>query len=318
MKARLDTGGHPAAYFYGAGLEAAMRVLVTGASGFVGRHLVPRLLREGEVVALHRPGLPVPAHLKGCAVARGDILRPASLPRADVDAVIHLAAEASPQRCERYPRLALRTNVEGTQAMLQWAASHAKRFVLASTAQVYAPAGGKPLTEDHPRRPVTYYGATKLAAEALTLNAHDRGAVEACVVRPFNMYGPGQGGAYIVPTILAQVREGREVRVRSGRPVRDFLYVGDAVDLFALAATHPKAAGEAFNAASGRSVPIGELARAAIRAGGRRLPFVSEDRAAPHKEADAVHADAGKAKRLLGWSARTPLPDGLRATLAER
>ncbi|MCA1810534.1 MAG: NAD(P)-dependent oxidoreductase [Halobacteriales archaeon] len=293
-----------------------MRFLVTGASGFVGRHLVPRLLQEGGVVALHRPGLPVPAHLKGCQVVRGDILRPASLPGGRFDAVLHLAAEASPQRCERYPRLALRTNVEGTHAMLRWAEAHAGRFVLVSTAQVYAPAGGKPLAEDHPTRPITYYGATKLAAETLTLNAHDRGAVAACVVRPFNMYGPGQAPAYIVPTILAQVRGGVEVRVRSGRPVRDFLYIGDAVELLARAATHPNAAGQAFNAASGRSVTIEELARTAVKASGRDLPFASEDRAAPHKEADAVHADAAKAAKLLGWNAPTPLGTGLARTLA--
>jgi UDP-glucose 4-epimerase len=293
-----------------------MRSFVTGASGFVGRHLVPRLLEEGEVAVLHRPGLPVPPHLEGCRVVRGDILRPASLPGGRFDAVVHLAAEASPQRCERHPRLALRTNVEGTHAVLRWAEAHAARLVLASTAQVYAPAGKEPVAETHPTRPITYYGATKLAAEALALNAHDRGAVEACVVRPFNMYGPGQGSAYIVPTILAQVRAGREVRVRSGRPVRDFLYVGDAVELLARAASHPKAAGEAFNAASGKSASIEQVARAAIKASGKRLPFASEDRAALHKEADAVHADAGKARRLLGWRATTSLPAGLRATLA--
>ena len=294
-----------------------MRFFVTGASGFVGRHLVPVLRASGDVTALHRPGLPVPAHLKDCHVVRGDLLKPATFPKADFDAVLHLAAEASPQRCERFPRLALRTNVEGTQMLLDWAAAHAKRFVFTSTAQVYTPLKGEPLTEMHPTRPVTYYGATKLAAEGLVLNANDRGLVEGCVVRPFNIYGPGQAPAYIVPTILAQVRTGKEVRVRSGRPVRDFLYIGDAVQLLKKTALSKAAAGAVFNAASGHSVTIAEVAQTAIKCSSRRVPFVSEDRSAPHKEADEVLADPRKAEKALGWKAKTSLADGLRASLRE-
>ncbi len=283
-----------------------MRWLVTGASGFVGRHLL-RVL-SGEVVAFCHGSAP---HLEPLCqdVLRGDLAAPEDWPDlSGFDGVVHLAGEASPQRCAKDPARAFRVNVAGTFHLLQ--AVGKCRFVYVSTGQVFGPTRDV-IREDRVPDPVGVYGATKAAAESLVLAAHRRGELDACVVRPFNLYGPGQSGPYVVPELLKQIRSGGDVTLQSLEPVRDFTYVGDAVDLLRRCATQSNVGGRVFHIASGQPTSIHELARTALQVADRKAPVSGRLKG---RSDDRVIVDPSRTMKELDWQPTTPLLEGLRRT----
>jgi len=292
--------------FHGGRRGAGVRFLVTGASGFVGSHLVPRLARLGQVTTLQRPDGPnvVPA---GAASIVGDITVPGNLNSvAPMDVVVHLAAEASPERARRDPLRAQEVNVGGTRNVAELALRHGARLVFLSTGQVYGPSAGRPFTETDPPRPAGPYAESKAAAEAVLEGLASRG-LRATTLRCFNMYGPRQVGPYVVPAILEAAAAGRTPVLRDLAPARDFLYVGDAVEAMALVAQRPDAP-RVLNVASGRTVTIEQVAQVACRLAGVAPPT------GPFHDHGAVAADVGRL-RALGWAPRTPLEQGLAATL---
>lgn len=276
-----------------------MRVLVTGAGGFLGRHLVGTLRPDHEVHEF-----------------QGDVRDAAAWaaqPRADL--VFHLAAQASVPRSVEDPAGTFDVNAGGTLRLLEWARStRAGRVVVVSTAHVFGKVERSPVDESHPLRPVTPYGASKLAAEALCSAYAATYGLETVVVRPFNVYGPGQAPGYVVPDVLLQLREGKRLRVGDTRPVRDFTYVGDAIDLFVRAGTTPGVGGLAFNLGSGVGHAIAEVIETAIKVSGSALrPDQDAARLRPVELMELV-VDARRARERLGWRAATPLEEGLRRT----
>lgn len=283
-----------------------MRCFVTGASGFVGRHLVPLLLEAGPVWALQRDdGVgPLPA---GCTAVPGDVTSAQDLGSVPpVDVIVHLAAEASPQRASQRPDRARRTNVEGTRNVIDLARRRRARLVFLSTGQVYGPGGGRPLREDDPLRPGNVYAQTKAEAEGSVAQAGREG-LSATTLRCFNMYGPGQTGPYVVPDIMAALRQGQTPLLRDLAPARDFLYIGDAARAIALVAGRPDAP-PVLNVASGTTVTIGEVAAIACRLAGVPAPV------GPRGRPDEVQVDVAR-MRGLGWSPQAGLEEGLRRTL---
>jgi len=134
------------------------------------------------------------------------------------------------------------------------------------------------------------------------------------VIRPFNMYGPGQQLGFIVPDVLAQILEGRELAVGDTSPVRDFTYIGDAVEMISKAGSHAGAPGKAFNLGSGVGHSIATVIDTALRVSGSRLrPRVDPSRFRAAEIAELV-VDARLANEVLGWTATTPLEEGLRRT----
>ncbi len=282
-------------------------ILVTGATGFLGRHVLFRLAAEGKVSAhaLVRPGRPLPPWLEGHEVVRGDITRPKTLPElARGSTVVHLAGVADLGRCERYPRLAARAHVEGTLNVLRMAAAADARVVLASTAQVYGPLAGR-INEGRALTPTSVYGATKAAAEHLLSAFADR--VPSVAIRLFNLYGPGQGPYAVVPAIVRQLRHPatRALQLNALGPRRDFLWVEDAADLIIRGALGD--ATGVVNAASGQSRTIGEVAQAALEVSGRRLPI----EAAPGRPESEFQVSVERALRQFGWRPTTSLAAGL-------
>lgn len=294
---------------------------VTGATGFLGRHLCRELLEWGvSVTALVRksPRAAAARLPEGVEVRAGDLEKPArKLVPDGTDYVFHLAARTSPHASAGDPLGVFETNALATARLLEDVRVREiglSRFVFASSSLVYAPSAGRRIAESAKLQPASPYAASKAAAEA---HAYAYGAVyglPVTAVRVFNAYGPGQSRSFVVPSILEQCAQPGDVRLGNLWPVRDFVFVTDVVDLMWRAARSPKARAEAFNAGTGRGTSVKDLARACMAVTGSHGKVLSTVNRRRTMETDYLVADPSKGQRLLGWKAQTDLKEGLRRT----
>jgi len=303
-----------------------MRVLVTGAAGFIGRWVVGELLARGDEV------LPVDnlvagdpdnlASFRGHPGLRelevGDVRDADACRRwlADVDAVAHLAASISVQDSIDDPAETFENDVVGTFRLLEAARAAGARFLFMSTCMVYDRADGADgIDETHPTKPASPYAASKLAGEALTLSYGHAYGLPVTVVRPFNTYGPfqrsvGEGG--VVAIFTRRSLEGEALRIfGDGTQTRDLLYVEDCARFVAGALTADAARGRILNAGTGRDVSVNALA-AAVEPDASRVVHVEHIH--PQSEIAVLRCDARLAEELLGWRPQVTLDDGLART----
>jgi NAD dependent epimerase/dehydratase len=302
------------------------RCLVTGAGGFIGSHLVERLLADGaEVRALVRytsgGGEGWLSEVAGdVEVVHGDVRDPdqmRSLTR-DCETVFHLAALIGIPYSYVSPRQNLDVNAGGTLNLLEAArASGVRRFVHTSSSEVYGTAQTVPIQESHPLVGQSPYSATKIAADQLALSYARSFSLPAVTVRPFNTFGPRQSMRAVIPTIITQALWSDCIRLGSLAPTRDFTFVTDTASGFVAAATADGVEGEVFNLGHGRDISIGDLVALVAEVTGRELPVESEDeRVRPaSSEVERLVADATRARERLGWEPRHSLADGIRATV---
>lgn len=306
-------------------------VLVTGAGGFIGSHLVEALVEAGAAVTafVHyrssgAPGLlsmaPLPVR-RAIRLVAGDLRDPDAVSRAAAgqQVIFHLGALIAIPYSYQHPVDVVHTNVTGTLNALL-AARHAgvERFVHTSTSEVYGTARQVPITEDHPLSPQSPYAASKVGADALVTAFHRSYDLPTVTVRPFNTYGPRQSGRAVIPSIAAQALHADEVRLGALTPTRDFTFVTDTVAGFLALATSDGAVGRTVNLGSGREITIGDLAGRIVEATGRDLPIVStEERLRPAaSEVERLLADATLARALTRWEPRVSLRDGLGQVIA--
>jgi nucleoside-diphosphate-sugar epimerase len=276
-------------------------VLVTGATGFIGNHLVNVLRRLGYRVVTH-------------SGFDGDIAE-CELPFSGVKHVFHLAGLSFvPDSWDR-PLDYYRTNLLGTVNVLEFCRVKGASLTFMSS-YVYGQPLHLPIDENHPVRPLNPYSHTKLLAEEAVLYYGAQFGVRAATIRSFNTYGSGQAPQFLIPRILAQVLDPAcgEIVVADTRPRRDFLYVPDLVAL--LIATMERHASGIFNSGSGESVSIAEILDIIWSLGLRRKPLRSENRPRVGDVLDVV-ADISKARRELEWAPRVSLRDGLAEMLRE-
>jgi UDP-glucose 4-epimerase len=308
-----------------------VNVLVTGGAGFIGSHLCEALLARGDhVTALddlstgERANVPVGAQLAVADVADAPAVRDL-VSGAGFDAVLHVAGQASIATSYADPARDLRTNVAGTLSVLEACiAAGVPRLVHASSMTVYGDPDEIPTTENAPARPVSYYGVTKAAAERYVLLSGERPDVDLSVtaLRMFNVYGerqsltnPYQG---VLAIFVGNVLRGEPITIHSdGRQTRDFVHVEDVVEAWLGVLGEDAADGRTLNVGSGRETTIAELARAVVAACGED-PDGWDIRTAPAQRGDQRRSAAavGALRSLTGWSARIPLADGLRRTVA--
>lgn len=305
----------------------AQTVLVTGAAGFIGSHVVDLLLAQGRnVIALDVEGdAPrLAAHRGDPRLSRvvadlRDDLTPA-LAGLRPDAVIHLAAQISVPRSLEDPIADLDLNLRASVRLLQWSAGvGARRLVFASSAAVYGEPTRMPVSEDMSDQPSSPYGASKRAAELYLGCLGPALAVETAALRLFNVYGPRQdpGSPYsgVISQFIARARAGAPLTVLGdGRQTRDFVYVGDVARAFVRALDVPNLGGLVCNIGTGVTVSIAGLAAAIVGAAASDSPIVH----GPARAGDIAHsqADCSRARERLGFTAEVALGEGLRRTLA--
>lgn len=286
-----------------------MRVLITGGSGFIGRHLVAALQNAGhDPLVVDRRPFPDPA----VPIVLGDLRDPTVRDRAvseDLDAIVHLAAVTSVLRSVEAPEETYETNLAVTAGLLELARRRGVPTVSqASTNAVVGPAVRLPFDEEAPLHPLTPYGATKAAAEMLASAYSAAYGLAVSSLRLTNVFGPGmEDKDSFVPRLLRAARDGHGVEVYGdGSMRRDYVEVSDVVRAFLLA-LETRLSG-ALVIGSGVSVSVLELVEAARRASHRDIPVVHGP--ARPGEMPAVVVDIGRARRH-GWEPRVDLDQGM-------
>ena len=304
------------------------RVLVTGAGGFIGSHLVERLAELGAdtraLIHYNSVGswgwLEQSPKKKEIEVILGDVRDQDSLQRAiaGVDTVFHLAALIAIPYSYHAPLSYIRTNVEGTANVLQSAIRNNVRLVVhTSTSEVYGTARQVPISEDHPLQGQSPYSASKIGGDKIAESFYLSYGLPIITVRPFNTYGPRQSARAVIPTIVTQALAGTKIHLGNLKPTRDLNYVADTVAGFIAAADSPRAVGKVINLGTGREVSIADLTSMILKIIGKELPIVTEEtRVRPeNSEVDRLCADNRKARQLLNWQPHHTLEDGLAKTI---
>ncbi len=307
------------------------RILVTGAGGFIGSHLVEKLLRMNcEVTAfIHYNSFNrwgwidyFPDQLKNqIRVITGDVRDPNGIAEAmkGIDVVFHLAALIGIPFSYHSPETYVETNVKGTLNILQAArGNQVEKIVHTSTSEVYGTAQFVPISEEHPVNPQSPYAATKAAADFLALSFFRSFSSPVTVIRPFNTYGPRQSARAVIPTILTQILSGKEaIQLGSTTPTRDLNFVDDTVMGFIKGAEADCSIGEVINLGSNQEISIGDLVAKIGSLMKKEINILpSDERKRPEKsEVERLLADNQKAGKLLGWSPGVTLEEGLKTTI---
>lgn len=309
------------------------RILVTGADGFIGSHLVEALVNLGYSVrafVLYNSfnswgwlDQVSPEVRESIEIFSGDIRDPYGVKEAmkGCDVVMHLAALIAIPYSYHSPETYVDTNVKGTLNVLQASKElGVGKVIVTSTSEVYGTARYVPINEEHPLQGQSPYSATKIAADQLAFSFFTSFNLPVTIVRPFNTYGPRQSARAIIPTIITQIASGsRKVKLGSISPTRDFNYVEDTVSGFISAMLSDKAMGEVINIGSNFEVSVGEMSKIIADIMNVEIEIVSdEDRLRPEKsEVERLWADNSKALRLINWSPKYAGLTGFRSGLSK-
>jgi NAD dependent epimerase/dehydratase len=306
------------------------RVLVTGAGGFIGSHVVEQLVARGASVRAFvrynsrndfgRLELLPAETLDQVEVFTGDLTNPEAVRGAveGCDTVIHLGALIPIPYSYRHPREFVAANVEGTLNVLEAVrALGADRIVQASTSEVYGTAQMVPIPEAHPLHPQSPYAASKVASDQLALSYERSFGLPVVVARPFNTFGARQSARAVIPTIISQALTRDRVDLGALETTRDFLYVTDTARGFIACAETEDVVGREINLGSGREHSIGDVATMVGRILGRDLDVVSvTERLRPaDSEVERLLADTQRAAELLDWTPEVSFEQGLRTTI---
>lgn len=307
------------------------RVLVTGADGFIGSHLVEKLVEGGHKVKAFAyynsfnswgwlDSLPKEI-LKEIEVFTGDIRDPNGVRESmkGMDEVHHLAALIAIPFSYHSPDSYVDTNIKGTLNVLQAARGlGTSRILVTSTSEVYGTAQYVPIDEDHPYQGQSPYSATKIGADRIAESFYRSFDMPITIVRPFNTYGPRQSARAVIPTIITQLLAGKEeIRLGSLTPTRDFNYVKDTVQGFIEIAKSKDTIGEEINIATQQEISIGELAQEMISQINSNAKIIcEEERLRPRKsEVNRLLGSNEKIKRLTNWEPKYTLDQGLAETI---
>ncbi|TYC85943.1 SDR family NAD(P)-dependent oxidoreductase [Acetobacterium wieringae] len=306
-------------------------VLVTGADGFIGSHLVEELVRQGQRVrafvyynSFNSWGWldTLPGEIMNeIEVITGDIRDPNGVRTAmkGIEDVYHLAALIAIPFSYHSPDTYVDTNIKGTLNVLQAARDmNNQRVLVTSTSEVYGTAQYVPIDESHPFQGQSPYSATKIGADRLAESFYRSFNMPITIVRPFNTYGPRQSARAVIPTIITQLLAGKlEIRLGALSPTRDFNYVKDTVNGFLAIAKENKTIGEEINIATQQEISIGELAEELIRQINPKARIIcDEERLRPEKsEVNRLLGSNEKIIRLTNWKPSYSLSEGLKETI---
>ena len=307
------------------------KVLVTGSDGFIGSHLVERLLDEGCKVkafvyynsfnswgwldTLSKDAL------SKIEIFSGDVRDPNGVREAvkNIDVIFHLAALIGIPYSYHSPDSYVDTNIKGTLNILQAARDcGCEKILVTSTSEVYGTAQYVPIDEKHPYQGQSPYSATKIGADRISESFYRSFNLPVTIVRPFNTYGPRQSARAVIPTIISQLLNGKkEIKLGSLHPTRDLTFVKDTVEGFVAIAKSDKTIGEEINIATQSEISIGDLANKLISIINPEAKiFEEEKRLRPkNSEVERLLGSNEKIKKLTNWEQRYSLDEGLKTTI---
>jgi len=307
------------------------RVLVTGADGFIGSHLVEELVKKGYRVkafvyynSFNSWGFidELPEKIKKeIEIFSGDIRDPNGVRDSmqNVDQVFHLAALVAIPFSYHSPDSYVDTNIKGTLNILQAGKLlNTCKILITSTSEVYGTAKYVPIDESHPFQGQSPYSATKIGADRLAESFYRSFSLPVTIVRPFNTYGPRQSARAIIPTIITQLLSGKkEIKLGSLEPTRDFNYVKDTVNAFIKISESSVTVGEEINIATQEEISIKNLAEEIIlQINPEAKILYDKKRIRPEKsEVNRLLGSNEKIKRLTGWSPKYSLSEGISETV---
>ncbi len=307
------------------------KILVTGADGFIGSHLVEHLLNEGYSVRalccynsfgsygwLDSLNKKIRSEVD---ILLGDI-RDFSCVRSavqDCSSILHLASLIAIPYSYRAPESYIDTNVRGTLNVLQAARDCCvEKIVHTSTSETYGSAQFVPITEKHPLNAQSPYAASKIAADQLALSFWHSYQLPLSIIRPFNTYGPRQSARAVIPTIITQIATGtKKIKLGSLTPTRDFSYVLDTCDAFVSILRSTKTQGQVINSASNFEISIGQTANLIAEVMNQDVEIISdEQRVRPHSsEVNRLYGDNTLLRELTAWEPKYIGLDGFRSGL---
>jgi NAD dependent epimerase/dehydratase len=305
-------------------------VLVTGAAGFIGSHLVEALVRNGaRVRAFVRYNSrndygwldEIDAEIFGqVEIFRGDLANPEAVAGSvsGCERVLHLGALIPIPYSYRHPREFVATNVVGTLNVLEAARrAEISRLVQVSSSEVYGTPVDMPIPETAALNAQSPYAASKVGADQLAVSYYDSFDLPVVIARPFNTFGPRQSARAVIPTIITAALRETEILLGSTTPTRDFLYVDDTVAGLMRCAEADGVEGDVINLGTGSQISVGEVASLILEQLGIQKPIaLADERVRPSRsEVQHLEADITKAKAVLGWRPAVPFADGLRRTV---
>ncbi len=310
---------------------AGKRILVTGADGFIGSHLVEELVSLGAQVrafifynSFNSWGWLdyAPQQVKDdIEVFAGDIRDAHGVKKAmeDCEIVFHLAALIAIPYSYHSPDTYVDTNVKGTLNIVQAARNTGvEKVIHTSTSEVYGTARFVPITEEHPLQGQSPYSASKIGADHIALSFYTSFGTPVAVIRPFNTYGPRQSARAVIPTIITQIANGKsKIRLGSTSPTRDFSYISDMVQGFLAVAASERAVGEVLNFGTGFEISIENTVRLIAEIMGAEVEIETEkQRVRPQKsEVERLCSDSSKALAMTCWAPTYEGEDGFRRGL---
>jgi NAD dependent epimerase/dehydratase len=307
------------------------KILVTGAGGFIGSHLIEELVRQGEEVrALVRynsrdeRGLleDLPKEIQDqIEVVPGDLKDPDGVKKAvkGCSKVFHLGALIAIPYSYVHPFDFIQTNVIGTAHLLNACLEEnvLERIVHTSTSEVYGTAQYIPIDEKHPLQAQSPYAASKIAADKLAESYHLSFGLPIATIRPFNTFGPRQSLRAIIPTIISQAIENEKIRLGNTKPRRDFLFVKDTVRGFIQLGKCDEAIGKVVNIGRGMDISVEELVKKIVNLIGKKSEIEIEDRRIRPEKSEVMQllSDTRLANKLFLWAPQYTLEEGLRETI---
>ena len=307
------------------------KILVTGADGFIGSHLIEQLVAEGNEVkaftyynSFNTWGWldTLPREIMDeIQVFSGDIRDPYGVREAmkGMDEVFHLAALIAIPYSYHSPDAYVDTNIKGTLNVLQAARDlNTSRVLITSTSEVYGTAQYVPIDEKHPYQGQSPYSATKIGADRLAESFYRSFNMPITIVRPFNTYGPRQSARAVIPTIITQLLSGKtEIKLGSLTPTRDFNYVKDTANGFIEIAKSKDTIGEEINIATQQEISIGDLANELIRQINPNAKILcDQQRLRPDKsEVNRLLGSNRKIKELTNWTPKFTFEQGIKETI---
>ncbi len=313
-------------------------ILITGADGFIGSHLVETLYRYTQIPSSSFYGAKIKALslynsfnywgwleevscLKDIEVISGDIRDPhfCKTISKNVDIIFHLAALIAIPYSYVAPESYIDTNVKGTLNICQAALENGvKRIIHTSTSEVYGTAQYVPIDELHPLQPQSPYSASKIGADCIAMSFYNSFSLPLTTARPFNTYGPRQSARAVIPTIITQIANGtKQIKLGDTTPTRDFNYVTDTCEGFIALAESEKTIGEVINIGSNFEISIGDTLNLIKELMGSEVEFITDTQRIRPKNSEVFRlwCDNTKIKNLTGFAPKYDIRSGLQATI---